>query len=52
MHLPIRNYGNSSVSWTVNVKYTADFFEPQLSKYSVLEATKQIVVYRNDFPAK
>jgi hypothetical protein len=28
--------------------YTADFFEPQLGKYSVLEAMKQISVYRND----
>ena len=46
--LPSCNYGNGSVSWTVNVSYTADFFEPYLGKYSVLEATKQIFVQRND----
>ena len=45
--LPSCNYGNGSISWTVNVSYTADFFEPNLGKYSVLEATKQIFV-RND----
>ena len=38
------NYGNGSVSWTVNVSYTADFFEPYFGKYSVLAATKQIFV--------
>ena len=42
--LPSCNYGNGSVSWTVNVSYTADFFEPYFGKYSVLEATKQIFV--------
>ena len=42
--LPSCNYGNGSVSWMVNVSYTADFFEPYLGKYSVLEATKQIFV--------
>ena len=26
--LPNCNYGNGSVSWTVNVSYAADFFEP------------------------
>ena len=46
--LPSCNYGNGSVSWTVNVCYTADFFEPYLGKYSILEATKQIFVQRND----
>ena len=28
--------------------YTADFFEPYLGKYSVLEATQQIFVQMND----
>ena len=46
--LPNYNYGNGSVSWMVSVSYTADFFEPYLSKYSVLEATKQIFLQRND----
>ena len=32
----------------INVSYTADFFEPELDKYSALEATKQIFVQRND----
>ena len=41
--LPSCNCGNGSVSWTVNISYTADF-EPYLGKYSVLEATKQIFV--------
>ena len=26
--LPSCNYGNGSISWTINVSYTADFFEP------------------------
>ena len=26
--LPTCNYGNGSVSWTVNVSYMDDFFEP------------------------
>ena len=46
--LPSCNYGNGSVSWEVNVSYTADFFEPYHSKYRVLEATKQMFVQRND----
>ena len=36
--------GNGSMSWTVNVSYTADFFEPQLGEHSILEVTKQIFV--------
>ena len=40
MKLPKCNYGNGSVSWTVNISYMADFFEPQLGKYSILEAMK------------
>ena len=28
--------------------YMVDFFEPLLGKYSILEATKQIFVQRND----
>ena len=48
LFLPICNYGNGYVSWTVSVSYTADLFEPYFSKYSVLEATKQIIVQRND----
>ena len=46
--LPSCNYGSGSVSWTVNVSYTADFYESYLGKYSVLEATKQIFEQRND----
>ena len=46
--LPSCNYGNGSVSWKVNVSYTADFFEPYHSKYGVLEATKLMFVQRND----